>query len=339
MSDPDYRLLQSQLSALLAGESDPLANASNFVALLKTALHDVNWLGIYVLRGDELVLGPFQGLPACVRIPLGKGVCGTAAAKLTTLRVDDVHAFPGHIACDAASRSELVVPLLVDSALVGVLDIDSPSLARFSAADQKGVEDFVRSVLRTAVRQRSLYLAPCLADARHVLARARIDSNHFALIDKQRHAHHSTGCQRCRLAATAGSIAFDTRIRLRNLQFNKIRCCNDQWRIVPQRYLANVTVADPVTGLTDRTGVRRILLEGIRNHEMPELAVRIQVLHIGFHDIRGLHALARLERLVDRLAGLQIANTNPAKRLAFSRFYELVFDNDAGVTVYDDFQA
>jgi GAF domain-containing protein len=141
MSKPDYKLLQSQLSALLAGESDPLANASNFVALLKTALHDVNWLGIYVLRGDELVLGPFQGLPACVRIPLGKGVCGTAAAKLATLRVDDVHAFPGHIACDAASRSELVVPLLVDTALVGVLDIDSPSLARFSAADQKGVED------------------------------------------------------------------------------------------------------------------------------------------------------------------------------------------------------
>jgi L-methionine (R)-S-oxide reductase len=141
MNDPDYKLLQSQLSALLAGESDPLANASNFVALLKTAMHDVNWLGIYVLRGDELVLGPFQGLPACVRIAVGKGVCGTAAEKLETLRVDDVHAFPGHIACDAASRSELVVPLIVETRLVGVLDIDSPSLARFSAEDQKGLED------------------------------------------------------------------------------------------------------------------------------------------------------------------------------------------------------
>jgi len=141
MNDPDYKLLQSQLSALLAGESDPLANASNFVALLKTAMHDVNWLGIYVLRGDELVLGPFQGLPACVRIAVGKGVCGTAAEKLETLRVDDVHAFPGHIACDAASRSELVVPLIVETRLVGVLDIDSPSLARFSAEDQKGIED------------------------------------------------------------------------------------------------------------------------------------------------------------------------------------------------------
>lgn len=141
MNDPDYKLLQSQLTALLAGESDPLANASNFVALLKTALQDVNWLGIYVLRGDELVLGPFQGLPACVRIAVGKGVCGTAAAKLETLRVDDVHAFPGHIACDAASRSELVVPLVIDTRLVGVLDIDSPSLARFSAEDQTGLEN------------------------------------------------------------------------------------------------------------------------------------------------------------------------------------------------------
>lgn len=140
MSDPDYKLLQSQLSALLADESDPLANASNFVALLNTAMTDVNWLGIYVLRGDELVLGPFQGLPACVRIPVGNGVCGTAAEKLQTLRVEDVHDFPGHIACDAASRSELVVPLLIDGRLVGVLDIDSPSVGRFSAEDQSGIE-------------------------------------------------------------------------------------------------------------------------------------------------------------------------------------------------------
>ncbi len=141
MSDPDYTLLQSQLRALLADESDPLANASNFVALLNTAMDDINWLGIYVLRGDELVLGPFQGLPACVRIPVGNGVCGTAAEKLQTLRVADVHEFPGHIACDAASRSELVVPLLIDARLVGVLDIDSPSVGRFSAEDQTGIED------------------------------------------------------------------------------------------------------------------------------------------------------------------------------------------------------
>lgn len=141
MSKPDYRLLQSQMSALLGDESDALANASNFVALLHTAMDDVNWLGIYVLRGDELVLGPFQGLPACVRIPVGNGVCGTAAARVETLRVDDVHAFPGHIACDAASRSELVVPLVVNARLVGVLDIDSPSVGRFSVADQVGIED------------------------------------------------------------------------------------------------------------------------------------------------------------------------------------------------------
>jgi len=136
----DYALLKSQADALLRDESDVLANAANFVALLYNALDDVNWLGFYVLRDDELVLGPFQGQPACVRIGLGRGVCGTAAASLETQRVPDVHAFPGHIVCDAASRSELVVPLLVDGSLVGVLDIDSPSPGRFSEADQAGIE-------------------------------------------------------------------------------------------------------------------------------------------------------------------------------------------------------
>lgn len=145
MNNPDYQLLRSQLDALLAGEADVLANTSNFVALLNAALDDINWIGVYVLRGDELVLGPFQGLAACVRIPLGKGVCGTAAATLETQRVADVHEFPGHIACDAASRSELVVPLVVNNALVGVLDIDSPSPARFSATDQAGIEEICRA--------------------------------------------------------------------------------------------------------------------------------------------------------------------------------------------------
>jgi GAF domain-containing protein len=140
VSNTDYPLLESQLVALIGDETDPLANASNFVGLLFDALEDVNWLGIYVLRGDELVLGPYQGKTACVRIALGKGVCGTAAATRQTQRVPDVHEFPGHIACDVASRSEIVVPLLVDGELVGVLDIDSPSLDRFSEADQQGVE-------------------------------------------------------------------------------------------------------------------------------------------------------------------------------------------------------
>ena len=140
MTMTDYTLLDSQAQALLRDEPDALANAANFVALLYNALDDVNWLGIYVLRDDELVLGPFQGQPACVHIPVGNGVCGTAAATLETQRVADVHAFPGHIACDAASRSEIVVPLLVDGSLVGVLDIDSPSLDRFSADDQAGIE-------------------------------------------------------------------------------------------------------------------------------------------------------------------------------------------------------
>jgi GAF domain-containing protein len=140
MSNPDYALLNSQLRALLAGESDALASASNFVALLKDAMDNVNWLGIYVLRGSELVLGPFQGKPACVHIPLATGVCGTAAATLTTLRVADVHEFKGHIVCDADSRSELVVPLVVHGNLLGVLDIDSPITNRFSDVDQQGVE-------------------------------------------------------------------------------------------------------------------------------------------------------------------------------------------------------
>ena len=144
MTHTDYRLLSSQVRSLLGGETDALANAANFVGLLYNALDDVNWLGIYVLRGDELVLGPFQGQPACVHIPLGKGVCGTSAEQRQTLRVPDVHEFPGHIACDAASRSELVVPLVVDGELVGVLDVDSPSLARFSEDDQRGIEECCR---------------------------------------------------------------------------------------------------------------------------------------------------------------------------------------------------
>lgn len=141
----DYDLIDSQLRALLDGEPDALAAAGNFVALLYNALDDVNWLGIYVLRDEELVLGPFQGKPACVHIPLGAGVCGTAASSLETQRVADVHAFPGHIVCDADSRSELVVPLSVNDELIGVLDIDSPSLERFSEADQAGIEKICRT--------------------------------------------------------------------------------------------------------------------------------------------------------------------------------------------------
>lgn len=148
MTDPDYRLLESQLRALLGEEPDALAAASNFVALLYNAMEDINWLGIYVLRRDELVLGPFQGKPACVHIRLGDGVCGTAAATLSTQRVDDVHTFPGHIACDADSRSELVIPLLAHHELIGVLDIDSPSLARFNETDQRGIEAICETFCR-----------------------------------------------------------------------------------------------------------------------------------------------------------------------------------------------
>ncbi len=136
----DYGLLQSQLIALVEGEEDALANSANFVGLLFAEMQDINWLGIYVLRNKELVLGPFQGLPACVRIPVGQGVCGTAAEKEQTLRIANVHEFSGHIACDPASNSELVVPLIWAGRLIGVLDIDSPDEDRFGEEDQHGVE-------------------------------------------------------------------------------------------------------------------------------------------------------------------------------------------------------
>jgi GAF domain-containing protein len=151
VNHPDYELLNSQLSALLADETDTLANTSNFIALLFDALDDVNWLGIYVKRGDELVLGPFQGKPACVRIAIGSGVCGTAAASKETQRIADVHAFPGHIVCDVDSRSEIVVPLQVAGELVGVLDIDSPTLNRFDINDQQGIESLCKTFCATAI--------------------------------------------------------------------------------------------------------------------------------------------------------------------------------------------
>ncbi len=145
MSNSDYKLLDAQLRALLSVDTDALANASNFVALLFNAMENINWLGIYVLRGSDLLLGPFQGKPACVRLRVGSGVCGTAAATEQTQRIADVRTFDGHIACDADSRSEIVVPLLSKGTLLGVLDIDSPTPGRFSKHDQSGVEKLCAS--------------------------------------------------------------------------------------------------------------------------------------------------------------------------------------------------
>lgn len=135
-----YPLLLGHIQALLRGERDPVANTANVAALLGRGLRQVNWVGFYFVRGEELVLGPFAGLPACVRIGFGKGVCGTAWAADATQAVADVHAFPGHIACDAASASELVVPVLREGAVVAVIDLDSPSPARFTAEDAAGIE-------------------------------------------------------------------------------------------------------------------------------------------------------------------------------------------------------
>ena len=143
-----YEELAGQLGALLEGERDRVANLANAAALLNDSLHTVNWVGFYGFDGTELVVGPFQGLPACVRIPLGKGVCGTAAAERRTVLVSDVHEFPGHIACDARSRSEVVVPMVLDGELVGVLDVDSPEPDRFTAEDAAGLELVVAALLR-----------------------------------------------------------------------------------------------------------------------------------------------------------------------------------------------
>lgn len=136
----DYSLLLAQLTAMMESEKDTVANLANASAALYMSLPQVNWAGFYLLRGGQLVLGPFQGKPACVRIDLGKGVCGAAASKGTTLVVPDVHAFPGHIACDGASNSEIVVPIRHQGRIVAVLDIDSPVHDRFSEADKEGLE-------------------------------------------------------------------------------------------------------------------------------------------------------------------------------------------------------
>ncbi|BCG25516.1 hypothetical protein TUM18999_37070 [Pseudomonas tohonis] len=143
-----YALLAAQLESLLADERDFIANASQFSAFLYNELPELNWAGFYLNKQEELVLGPFQGKVACVRIPFTRGVCGAAARTRETQRVEDVHAFPGHIACDSASNSELVVPLVKDGRLIGVLDLDSPSVGRFSEADQAGIENLAAIFLR-----------------------------------------------------------------------------------------------------------------------------------------------------------------------------------------------
>lgn len=141
--EKDYELLIKQLSALNEGETDEIALLSNASALLNQFLDEVNWVGFYIWREDELVLGPFQGLPACLRIAYGKGVCGTAIKEKKTQRIEDVEKFPGHIACDAASKSEIVVPIVMNDSIYGVLDVDSPIKNRFDEIDEKYLEAFV----------------------------------------------------------------------------------------------------------------------------------------------------------------------------------------------------
>jgi len=145
-----YRELARELSALIVGEPDFIANLANTSALLFQALPDLNWAGFYLIKGSELVVGPFQGKPACVRIPIGKGVCGTAATQRVSVIVHDVNQFPGHIACDAASNSEIVVPLLRSGNLLGVLDIDSPRVGRFDEEDRAGLERLVAILMEQA---------------------------------------------------------------------------------------------------------------------------------------------------------------------------------------------
>ena len=139
-----YARLTQQALCLIDGETDLIANLANISALLNMELDDINWVGFYLFKDDELVLGPFQGKPACIRITVGKGVCGTAFSTETVQRVDDVHQFAGHIACDAESNSEIVIPFYKNGELFGVLDIDSPNIARFSEIDEKGLVDFMK---------------------------------------------------------------------------------------------------------------------------------------------------------------------------------------------------
>lgn len=143
-----YDTLSKQLDALLAGETNTVSNLSNASALLNHFLTDINWVGFYWMKDGQLILGPFQGLPACFSIPVGRGVCGTAVAEKQTMLVKDVHAFPGHIACDAASNSEIVLPLIKNGEVIGVLDIDSPLKDRFTTEDQQGLEQFVATLLK-----------------------------------------------------------------------------------------------------------------------------------------------------------------------------------------------
>lgn len=148
--EENYDLVMKQLEALIHGEKNHIANLSNAAALLNQFLDRINWVGFYLMDSNsELVLGPFQGLPACIRIPLGKGVCGTAALKKETMNVLDVHQFPGHIACDAASNSEIVIPMIKDGNVIGVLDIDSPEKNRFDELDQKKLEQFTNILLQS----------------------------------------------------------------------------------------------------------------------------------------------------------------------------------------------
>jgi len=141
--EENYQLVIKQLQALIEGEENSIANLANASALLNQFLDEINWVGFYLTDNNQLVLGPFQGLPACVRIPFGKGVCGTAAEKKETMRIADVHQFPGHIACDAASQSEIVIPIIINNKVYGVLDIDSPIKDRFDEIDQQYLEQFV----------------------------------------------------------------------------------------------------------------------------------------------------------------------------------------------------
>lgn len=147
-----YAQLVRELQSLVQGESDRIANLANAAALLYHSLPDLNWAGFYLLKDGELVVGPFQGKPACVRIAIGKGVCGTAARKRATVLVPNVHEFPGHIACDSASNSEIVVPLIAGDELLGVMDLDSPKLGRFDAADQAGLEEFAAALAKSYER-------------------------------------------------------------------------------------------------------------------------------------------------------------------------------------------
>ena len=390
-----YAELARSLRALLDGEPDLVACAANMAALLYWSLPELNWAGFYLVepRTGDLLLGPFQGKPACVRIPIGTGVCGTAAARRETVVVADVHAFEGHIACDSASNSEVVVPILDGERLIGVLDLDSPVPARFDADDARGLEVLVQVFVADA-RLRRLIAGvhhdcrmPRHERLRRLLAGRRAQGRGArASMDVLAASRNSPG-RRCDRPIDDASgarqlfardryspVRVSTRMTSPSLRNSGTRttapvssfagfwppvavsprrpgsvstilsstCAGGsiaERHAVPQHDLAGRAVLEPDRRFAHRILAGGVLLEGVRHHEVPEVAVVVEVLHVGLDDVGRLDRLAGPEAALQRAAALQVADAHPVERLALARLHELVLDDRVRIAVEDDLEA